>query len=352
MPNRDRLPVAMRNAAPDDRFAYLALIRFCMASIVLFCHLGLTGTYGEWRHMFEQMGAFSAVLIFFVVSGYSIAHSYQQRPEGFYKRRLLRVYPIYAVALVVYLAFLSAHPEPIITSGGDHGGPFPPVNQIVLNALFLNGIFTGNVIGPAWSLSIEVAFYALTPLLYIIATRWPIVFGALIGASAGLYWLHDDLGLPYYSDTAYGIGIMALFCFWGSAFLFYLRPSVFLGIAFTGLYIVLLRHYNPLQGHYSVKLMLIASLLIFFSRKLPLLKGWLRGAFNYLGEISYPVYIVHYPLIIYLNSQYDMENRFLIALAVFGASAFLVATTKLDITSARKGFATFWPPRFPARRQA
>jgi peptidoglycan/LPS O-acetylase OafA/YrhL len=50
--------------------------------------------------IFQILDPKAAVIGFFLISGYSIAASLQRSSKGFYRRRFLRIYPIYFFAIV------------------------------------------------------------------------------------------------------------------------------------------------------------------------------------------------------------------------------------------------------------
>lgn len=90
---------------PIDRESYWAILgfsRFILASAVFFHHV--------YEHFTSQNTGFIAsiarssglvsVIAFLLISGYSIASSFSRQQQGFYRRRVLRVIPLYALAIV------------------------------------------------------------------------------------------------------------------------------------------------------------------------------------------------------------------------------------------------------------
>ena len=115
------------------------------------------------------------VIVFFLLSGFSIAHSLSQNkaPLPFYKRRLIRIYPSYVVALVwagiIFVATKAIFPE--WYDGSMNRFAFLRTTQmntylesdvIIKNLLYMPS--TG-FITPFWSLTYEVIFYLLAPFL-------------------------------------------------------------------------------------------------------------------------------------------------------------------------------------------
>lgn len=117
------------------------------------------------------------VVLFFVLSGFSIAYSLNERPvlKEFYLRRLVRLYPTYLGALLwaiaVFLITLNWRPD-FYSGVYDHvsfdrlaeSRNFLDFRVVVGNLLYMP---TGILIGPFWSLTFEVIFYALAPLFIV-----------------------------------------------------------------------------------------------------------------------------------------------------------------------------------------
>lgn len=115
------------------------------------------------------------VIVFFVLSGFSIAHSLStdKSPLQFYKRRFIRIYPSYFIALVwaglVFIITRYWHPE--WYDGSLTNFAFIRTNE--MNNYFQAEIMTKNLIympgggfiTPFWSLTYEVIFYLLAPFL-------------------------------------------------------------------------------------------------------------------------------------------------------------------------------------------
>ena len=140
------------------------------------------------------------VALFFVLSGFLLsrpwfARASEDRPapdvRSYYRKRLLRIYPVYAVTVVLSLTLIS-----------DNAGRSP---SEWLRALALVDPYVGSRphqgLTQMWSLSVELAFYAVLPLLMLLVLgrrgnrpdprRVLGTLGALAGLAA---WWHLDLG--------------------------------------------------------------------------------------------------------------------------------------------------------------
>ena len=120
------------------------------------------------------------VIFFFVLSGFSIAYSLNQRAniKQFYQRRLIRIYPPYILALLwaswVYFLIFQTIQIPIEAGIGNVLDNFWTVLQ---NLCFIP---TGSLIIPFWSLAYEVIFYVLSPLLLIRCWKVYVSFSILL----------------------------------------------------------------------------------------------------------------------------------------------------------------------------
>ena len=113
------------------------------------------------------------VSIFFVLSGFLIAYTYQDRPlesgRDYLKYlaiRLARIFPVYL--LILTLKYL------------DQG--FPSPKETFLNYTLLKGFsdkYNLSGIPQSWSLTVELTFYLLAPLIFSLAKqrlRRPLVY--------------------------------------------------------------------------------------------------------------------------------------------------------------------------------
>ena len=171
-PGASRYPGEL--AALGDRFPAADGARALAAFGVLLTHVGLLSGF-NFAH--PAIGAYFAraevgVSIFFVLSGFLLYRPFAVRrfaghPPGetgkYARRRLLRIFPAYWVALTI-VAFVLRAP------------PFVEPHSIVAHYLLLQ-IYDPNqvVFGPidqAWSLATEVSFYVFLPIwAWLLARR-------------------------------------------------------------------------------------------------------------------------------------------------------------------------------------
>ena len=179
---------------PDPRPHYVELdaLRGIAGLAVLMAHIALSWLYIQSHlsvpsfqmkvlEFFEYLGFFMNVL-FFMLSGYLLTWTEEgrrKRQGGSYsvlnyaKRRALRIVPAYYVALALLVLV---------------GPVTPSFGTVAVHLTFLHGFFFIPQIeaGPFWTLTVEVAFYAMLPLLVLKFRRFSqraMIFGVLLLAS-------------------------------------------------------------------------------------------------------------------------------------------------------------------------
>lgn len=310
---------------PVEKWSFLAGIRFVLALVVAVTHLGYyTGL------PYLALGAFEAIVGFLLISGYSIGSSYCDRPKGFYVRRVERIYPCYIAGLLL-----------AIWAWG-----MPPLPIFLANLLFLTqAVTTTSFIPPVWSLSLEVWLYALTPLLAKLRTKtlWVLVTGSFLSYVVYVA-MRSLLHTPYFAGLGYGANLILLSFFWIAGFILGTRERqsltlalIALGLtAHLGIAFVIRGAYQ--FTHLRLDEFLTLDILQFLSRALVLsiavggfyliIKGRLgtvkSHTLNVLGDVSYPLYLVHIPVYI-IGLRYGVNHPVaLLVLALAAAAATMI----------------------------
>jgi peptidoglycan/LPS O-acetylase OafA/YrhL len=287
------------------------------------------GVATEHANIAWGAGSYTAVQAFFIMSGFYMAiilSSDRYTTKDFYFSRFFRLFPLYwavlGFALCYYgIAYSSGIETTIFTFvQGAAIGPVWAAYLVVTNLFILGSDLTwffpdvfGSqhsvylLIPPVWTLSLELMFYALCPLLVSARSRtlWLIVLVAFAARAIGYSLGLDDN--PWHSrffgfEIAYFVlGILAyrdgpqLRGPWTLALIAGLFAFVvwFNKIAKA---LPLPAIYN--RSDYLHSLALYA--LLFFTLR-SLFELTRRSAVDqYLGEYSYPVYLLHYIFVIVL----------------------------------------------------
>ncbi len=160
----DTAAATPRVRRPAARLAWLDALRGFAALCVVFDHGGYLVLQSA-RHAAYQVidvGQYG-VFVFFLVSGYIVPASLERKGSlrGFWVSRGFRLYPMYALAVIVALiAFEHGF--------GDIGGAQRhPATSAASMLLMLPDVLTGpNVPNVVWSLSYEMGFYLLLAALF------------------------------------------------------------------------------------------------------------------------------------------------------------------------------------------
>jgi peptidoglycan/LPS O-acetylase OafA/YrhL len=265
-----------------------------------------------------------AVDTFIILSGFAISyllHTREQTYGQFMIGRFFRIVPVYLVCLLAGWATIQIMPgliaglnwrdteffvlyvKPVLAAAQAH-----PVAHLLAHLSLLFGVIPNNILphapftllAPAWSISLEWQYYLLAPFLAWFAAR-PI--GLLV------------LGLVSFGDVVYAH-------FWGGAFLPEKLPLFLIGIGSYHLY-VNADKFKPFRLRPQVFAGLLAAALMVQWHWLALViwvivfGGVLADAGNpaerlllkprrillhplmqFVGKISYPLYLVHWPVII------------------------------------------------------
>ena len=274
-------------AVESGEWAALAGLRFLLAAGVLIGHVCMMFPV---RCVLTLLGGPSPfVLGFFVVSGYSIAASVGRHVD-YCKRRAIRILPVYYICLAIAVAAMYTWP---------HHGHLPK-RMLLVNILLLQGYF--NIapfygFGQSWTLVCEVAYYAVAPVLNRLKVPLLLI---LAGASAA--WYAHALTGPcsfYLLPAGLATGIMAWS--WLIGFVYYKHRTRrwaqwLLFLVFPLIGSLAYRLYNPhhILGRFLV--LEVAALTIAGGRYLRL-SPTVAKVLNYLGDVSYPLYLVHIPVL-------------------------------------------------------
>ncbi len=266
------------------------------------------------------------VIVFFVLSGFSIAHSLAGNKSAlqFYKRRFIRIYPSYLVALLwaglVFIITRYWHPE--WYDGSLNGFSFLPFTM-EMNHYTDSRVVAGNLlympsrgfITPFWSLTYEVIFYLLAPFLLRKVNWYAIISLLLFAVNFIIPGKVQALGIPPYIydflftfNIYFVIGVLIYNHYervfqW---FSFLSKNQVLLLVAVSLAAMYAINIYFQVETPYSF----IASaglgvLLIVFFLKYQLRIPWLMT----IGKYSYTLYITHFASIfLYLGIYWLVDT--------------------------------------------
>ena len=289
----DRQPEVASPKTGRDEWAVLSGLRFLLATIVLLAHCRfLTPDAPFFIKYCVLLGGMPSVYGFFLVSGYSIAASINLDCRGFYQRRVARIYPVYLICFALGLLAYAQVGGTFKVLPWDTPKPNIPLWALSLNAIGLPFLLAiaPRTFEQSWSLTCEIVYYAFAPYL----RRWSdraLISAALISFAYYVYHHNNN-----WSSVIYGKAIAGLAWFWLAGFILYrhrtdrlIRP-VFVGLIIGGCSLT----WSANESYTCINL-LISLLVIVYSTEIEL-PAHARRFLTYLGNISYPLYLVHLPI--------------------------------------------------------
>jgi peptidoglycan/LPS O-acetylase OafA/YrhL len=259
------------------------------------------------------------VPIFFVLSGYCIHRSqafarvrggsFQLSPTNFLMRRFFRIYPVLAGALFLTLLcdLTSRQYFPNSYKLGDTG-----IDTFLVNLFSLQGLAgrTYGSNGALWTLSIEVQFYALYPLLSLTMGRVGnySTLLILIVFNVVSYFALQRRGYLLFSSyyVSWYLGVLVAENEAAGRFSKYLESAghrtALYGFSLGGLCAGCALYF--LDGYVAFQVWAIAFAgLLFVMRKRPLsMRGRVANFFRRLGSFSFSIYIIHVPIVVLIGS--------------------------------------------------
>jgi peptidoglycan/LPS O-acetylase OafA/YrhL len=298
------------------------------------------------------------VILFFIISGFSIDHSLQRIVckenlenaksmknifKSFYFRRIIRIYIPYVMAIIFSLIIL--YTITLINQDLVHNElgtetydnlkksilvSFDP--YFIIHSLFYNliepikeGVYIGNN-QPFWTLGIEVFFYILAPVLLLYTNSKILIFIIFIGFLQGIFTFtnnHISLFLLQFLTFIPFFLMGALLRRNLDIIIYYLNknkinPLLLLACAFVLFSIAfILKALKIIYPSYIVvSLSFLFFILFVFSNHFISIK--IVHLFEKIGEMSYTMYLVHYPILLLIlsiytrvTSNYYINNLFL-----------------------------------------
>jgi peptidoglycan/LPS O-acetylase OafA/YrhL len=328
--------VAVETAAPERRrtmrtltYRPLGAFRFLLALMVVVRHFEHLLRPPPPTYLREAGLGMVAVAVFFVISGFVVAEAsivfYSGRPLAFFINRLLRVVPPYLAALALAVVVQAS----LFHAGGLHVWDFPtavsPLEPRLIAAGVLGlvpGFQTRYLAGVdfefipfVWTLRVEMAFYVTALAALVLGNRfrkWPVIemVMALALLACGLFLLKGRPGLLSCGPMfLLGVSLcLLLHRFETRRLVFTATCLVLTGLGFASY----VQHGTPVLGLQVAMISILLALLAWLVLQpvCPWPKAWDRG----LGELSYPLYLNHYIVGIFLYDTTTLRGPGIFAL--------------------------------------
>lgn len=259
------------------------------------------------EHLFKN-GHFG-VQIFFVLSGFVIAYSIRNEiitPSffmRFFARRSLRLDPPYWMTLIMLTALIY-----IGSMVSGHSSDYmPDLSTFTVNAFYLPGFMGAEYILPvAWTLCMEFQFYIFFVLLIAMIQQlncwkgfdvfdYSSPFGPLLLSPVLIISLMEASGLNLWNSVP-GLFVPHWYSFFcGTLVCWSLLGKVKNGYFWMTMLGISLCSVVELNADMAVTL--VTAFMILIVARLNKLHRALRGpVFQYLGKVSYSLYLIHWPI--------------------------------------------------------
>ena len=335
---------------PKSHYEILDGLRGVASVLVVTFHVFETFTGGN-RFINKINHGYLAVDFFFLLSGFVVAYAYDDRwgkmsQWDFYKRRLIRLQPMVVMGSVVGAALFYFQA----------GSVFPNIHQTtVLTTLFV--MFVGCTLiplplsmdirgwqemhplnGPAWSLFFEYIANILYASLIRKFPQWLLALVVVIFAGMLINYSvfgpqGDVIGGWSLNAEQLNVGFTRLlYPFFAGVLLMRVGKLIHIKNAFTicSLLILLVMLVPRLGGdkhlwmnglYESFAIIVIFPLIVAIGAGGNMTGQYTKKICGFLGKISYPMYITHYPLI-YLYTAWVVEKK--VPLGVYGLTVGLL----------------------------
>lgn len=337
-------------------------LRGVAAVLVVMFHLLETFTHGDNSKQIINHG-YMAVDFFFVLSGFVIGYAYDDRWSkmslgNFFKRRLIRLHPMIIMGMIVGAVTFYFQ-----------GGAFPMINEVPVWKMLLVMLIGFTLLpvppsldirgwtemhplnGPAWSLFFE---YIANILYALFIRKFSNKVLAVLVFIAGAALIHlavtsqngDIIGGWSIDPTQLRIGFTRLlYPFFAGLLLSRISKPGHIKHAFlwTSLLLIVVlsipkiggSEHVWLNGLYDALVIIFVFPLIVFVGASGEVNGRYSSKINkFLGDISYPLYITHYPFI-YMFMSWVEKNHISLTESFPVALLVLVVTIALAYASVK-----------------
>lgn len=286
----------METTNPNNSLSTLPFLRGVSALFVVLYHfvLGIPDYFTQWSFISNvSKHGYIGLYLFFFISGVVIPYSMYRANytwkffPAFMLKRFFRLEPLYWVNIlfVILLAYSIYWATKDVSR-------IEMINleNVIYNTLHISGLLSLDWLNVVyWTLSIEIQYYLVIAIgYYFLISENVVIRIVYIGllSSVGLLVTHHDVYFTYAS--IFGLGNLV--------FLFLIDKISWK--VFLGLLLVLGGQIYFTFGGITICVFLISIILI-----LNRWKGW--GWMNWIGEISYSLYLFHLPIgIRFINYGY------------------------------------------------
>ena len=306
----------------------IELLRFILSILVVVHHfywyyngkMFNDEVFVDYIFNFMQIG----VDVFFIISGFFIARSLLSRsPSSFLIHRIIRIFPLYFLISSFILIVMIYNPIVFNTL------PSNLTMAYIKSILFIpfhDGIYQGPLLSVGWSLNLEVLYYIVAFCTFIIFRKISVIYLFISFVFLNMVYFIIENQISYYFTRTIiveffmGVFIFQYFNKINRVFNEY-KVSIFLVsiLSFIAIFIFKVNIFDP-NLRFIVGIFACIFFLIFYNKTLDF---WIL---RLLGELSYPIYLIHLPLIylIYKFTDNLLYLLFLISISLLICSYLVV----------------------------
>lgn len=251
----------------------------------------------------------NAVDVFIILSGFVITlllnKSSNINIPKFWVQRFFRLWPVFVVCLFASL-FVPRENEP---------GSWPIA--IVSNLAMLHGLVpeficrnvSTSILPPSWSISLEWQFYLFAPLFVsaLSLKKWWVVPCVFLGILCAAMWSTSSFVYPSFLPIKLHLFLIGIACF-------YLKEFV------ANVGFILSTPHAVIATAMVFAVTQKISLLIWFIVLVTMIPGTIANAteslrntllgksLSWIGSISYPVYLCHWPILMFINGRLNLKQ--------------------------------------------
>lgn len=304
------------------RLEQLTFTRFLAAIFIVVFHIGLqVPPFNNPDIAFIVGKANYGVSYFFILSGFIMMIAYNRMVKikvfDYYKNRFARIYPVFMVSIILFYLFNIV----INNYRGWIVAKDPLFSLLGVQAWIPEKAMICNF--PAWSLSVEFLFYALFPFLYnkiykkysVRSVSIVIIFFWIVSQAVMQTMIHTQYFIdnqPSSYNFVFHFPVMHLSQFLmgnlaGLIFLKYLLEKkgnydLYL-IALFAVLLLLFKYPIGIDYHNGLLAVVFVPMILLMVMN----TGYTTKVFNlkplvFLGEISYGIYILHWPLNLWIQT--------------------------------------------------
>lgn len=310
------------NATVQKQFGLINLLKAGAAQLIVLHHLAFYGPMADTARplmpsiidWLDHNGRI-AVQAFLVISGFLVAKSLSPagqpgvaNPLGTIWRRYIKLAPPFIVAMLLAIGASALAGTWMVH---DSISPPPDLAQLAAHVLLLHGVLGYESLSAgAWYVAIDFQLYALMTCLLWLGGRvtgnrpltWLMPLVVALGMSISLLYFNRDaefdVWAPYFFGS-YGLGILA---WWAS------DPRRPFGATLALLLMMVVPTVLALELDFRIRIAvasLVACFLFLYGRtRLSTYAGAGWAVVNYVGKISYSIFLVHFPVCLVVNAAF------------------------------------------------